>query len=85
MIKMRTKINDFENRKSTKKINETKSWYSKRSIKLISLQQNYLRKQERGYKLLTLEMKKEKIGTDIEIKRIIKNSMNTYLPTNLIT
>lgn len=85
MIKMRTKINDFENRKPTKKINETKSWYSKRSIKLISLQQNYLRKQERGYKLLTLEMKKEKIGTDIEIKRIIKNSMNTYLPTNLIT
>ena len=58
-MKIRAEINELETKKTTEKINETKSWFLKRSTKLVNPEPDLSRK-KRGFKSIKLEMKKEK-------------------------
>ena len=58
IIKIRAEINNTESKKTTEKINETKSWFFEK-INKIDKPLARLIKKKRGFKLTKLEMKKK--------------------------
>ena len=58
IINIRAEINEIETKKTIAKINETKSWFSKK-IKLIDFQPDSSRKEGRGFKSIKLKIKKK--------------------------
>jgi len=72
IIKNRAEINEREVRKTIEKINETKSWFFKKSTKLIYPSPASLRK-KRGLKSTKLEVKKKLTMAIIEIQGILRD------------
>ena len=60
IIRIRAEINEIEMKKTTAKINETKSWFFAK-IKLINHLPDSSRKRGRGLKSIKVEIKKEKL------------------------
>ena len=59
IIKIRAEINEVETKKTIEKINEMKRWFFEK-INKIDKPLARIIKRERGFKSITLEMKKEK-------------------------
>ena len=72
IIKIKAEINETEMKKTIEKINETKSWLSKKINKIEKCLMRLIKKRERGLKSIKLEMKK--VTTDIkETQRNIRD------------
>jgi hypothetical protein len=59
MIKIRTEINEIEEKKTTQRINETKSWLFENINKINKPLANMTKQRRENIKLIKLEMKRE--------------------------
>ena len=71
IIKVRVEINKIDTRKTTEKIDKTKSWFFKKLNKIDKHLARLRKKREKTQ--IKLEMKKETLQLTIEIHRIIRD------------